>query len=293
MRVVNLVFKNSLQHDVFYDAYERVDAFRQRMTKKIQELPVGVQYGIVDGEEFDAGQTHGTMVAEMIHRRLSGIPSRFIESYYRIREPGRFVYSGICGGRTDYEKGSGFLDTLLGNTTLEEMVGHHAINGKGPRVVGLKGDDFLKVQFDLEPNVEFIKKLHAYTNLRLKIDISQDGGEFTGCTVSSAGMFLSIPRLALKAVAQRFRSYFHFTEYQKSLREKIVEIRDQGLEETMDANAQAMGISKATVETCLAIVESISHLDEAVYNKFAKRKSADPPPPRHDQRVDMYTFNSF
>jgi hypothetical protein len=294
MRVVNYLFKNSLKEDVFFDSHEPVDSFRVRMCKAIQALPTGVQYGIVDGEEFDAGQTHGTLVAEMIHRRLSGIPERFIQSYYRIRQPGKFVYSGICSGKTRYEKGSGFPDTLIGNTTLEEMVGHHSITGIGPRVVGLKGDDYFKAQFELKENKEFTKKMSAYTNLRLKVEISLKGGEFTGCTVGREGMYLSIPRIALKAVGGRFRNYKHFAEYQVSLRGKIKEIRDQGWQETIQANADSLGISISTVETCAAIMESISHLSEDQYLKhFKRRRAHNPPPPRYDGRIDMLTFNSF
>jgi len=294
MRVVNLLFKQSLQDDVFFDSHEPVDTFRVRMAKAIEALPVGVQFGIVDGEEFDAGQTHGTLVAEMIHRKLSGISQRYINGYYRIREPGRFVYSGTCGGRTDYEKGSGFSDTLIGNTTLEQMIGHHSIVGKGPRVVGLKGDDYFKAQFDLKQNFEFTKTMERYTNLKLKVDISLEGGEFTGCTVGREGMYISIPRVALKAVATRFRNYKHFAEYQKSLREKILQIKQQGFQQTIEANAAAMGISVATVESCVAIIDSVSHMSEKQFEeKFRSRKSHAPPLPRADGRVDMLTFNSF
>jgi hypothetical protein len=294
MRVVNLVFKKSLKPDVFYDSYEPASAFKDRLSKAVQALPAGVQYGIVDGEEFDAGQTHGTMVAEMIHRRLSSINEQFVQSYYRIRQPGRFVFSGICGGRTDYEKGSGFSDTLLGNTTLEQMVGHNAILGEGPRVLALKGDDFLKVQFNLRRNDDFVKKLERYSNLKLKVDISTKGGEFIGCTIGKEGMYTSIPRVALKAVGASFRSYKHFTEYQKSLREAIKEMKDQGLTETMIANAASMNISISTVETCFAIAESISHCNEETFERhFKKRKDQMPPLPKFDQGIDMYTFNTF
>jgi hypothetical protein len=294
MRVVNLIFKETLQDDVFYDSYENAADFKVRMTDKIRKLPKGVQYGIVDGEEFDAGQTHGTMVAEMIHRRLSGIGDRFVKSYYRIRKPGSFVYYGFAAGKTKYEKGSGFSDTLLGNTTLEQMVGHHAIVGVGPRVLGLKGDDFLKVQFNLSKNHEFISSLERYTNLKLKVDISNKGGEFIGCTVGPEGMFTSIPRVALKAVANRFRNYLHFTEYQKSLREKILEIKEAGVMENITANMSSMGLSKGAVETCLGVIDSISHIDEAVFNRyFAKTKFHSPPPPSRSGKLDVYSFSSF
>lgn len=294
MRVVNLIFKETLQDDVFYDSYENASDFKIRMTEAIRRLPVGVQYGIVDGEEFDAGQTHGTMVAEMIHRRLSGIGDRFVKSYYRIRKPGSFVYYGFAAGKTKYEKGSGFSDTLLGNTTLEQMVGHHAIVGVGPRVLGLKGDDFLKVQFNLSRNHEFIKSLQMYSNLKLKVEISNKGGEFIGCTVGPEGMFTSIPRVALKAVANRFRNYTHFTEYQKSLREKILEIKEAGVIENIYANMNSMGLSKGAVETCLGVIDSISHIDEAIFLRyFAKRKFHSPPPPSYSGRMDVSTFSSF
>jgi len=293
MRLVNYVFKKSLQDDVFYDSYEDAGDFRVRMTNAIQKLPLGVKYGIVDGEEFDAGQTQGTLFAEMIHRRMSKISEKFIETYYKIREPGTFVYGGICSGQTRYEKGSGFPDTLLGNTTLEEIIGHNAIVGEGPRVLGVKGDDFFKAQYNLAPNWDFIHKIEKYTNLRLKIGISRQGGEFLGCTVSREGMFLSIPRIALKAIGNNFRDIVHFREYQTALRDKISDLRMDGLQETIIANAQAMNISVPTVETCLAIADSVSHLNEKQFKLLPKLKHHKPPLPRGDGRADVLTFNLF
>jgi len=293
MRVVNYIFKQTLKEDVFYDSHETSSQFRVRMSRAIKQLPKGVMYGIVDGEEFDAGQTHGTLVAEMIHRQLMGVGSRFIDSYYRIRKPGRFVYYGHAAGKTEYEKGSGFSDTLLGNTTLEQMVGYHAIKGDGPKVIGIKGDDFLKVQFNLSPNYEFIRKLELYTNLKLKVEISRKGGEFIGCTVNDRGMFLGIPRMALKAVANRFRDIKHFREYQQSLRDKIEEIRDDGVDETISANSEAMNINRNTVEVCLAIVDSISHLNEEQFLQMKTRRTHNPPPPNRRKTFDVHTFNAF
>jgi len=293
MRVVNLAFKKTLQDDVFYDSYEDANSFRVRMTKAIQKLPDGVSFGIVDGEEFDAGQTAGTLHAEMVHRRLMGISEDFIASYYRIREPGKFVYSGVASGKTAYEKGSGFSDTLLGNTTLEQMVGHHSIVGVGPRVLGLKGDDFLKVQFGLSKNYDFIKKMERYTNLKLKVSISDTGGEFIGCTVGKEGMYLSLPRLALKSVGNKFRNFAHFEQYQQSLRDKMEEVRRDGLAETIAANMSSMGLNRNTVELCHDVVESLSHISRGQFSEFERSMYHKPPLPGRYKPYDFMTFNSF
>jgi len=269
MRSLNHHFKSAARPHVFYENLMTAREFRISLTKALRELPISSRYGIVDGEEFDAQQNAVTLFIEKEFRRLQGAVSEVIDAYYEIRGPQAFTMFGCFRGKTNYEKGSGFLDTLLGNTTLEMVAGTLIFSGVGPKVVAAKGDDYMQAQAGLSVDVQSKAELQAYTGMRWKVSIG-NGGEFCGNTVSRAGCFPSISRYAIKAIAAKSRNYKHFVDQQESYRQKAKEIREDGLEECIAANVLAENKTEGYVRLAYDVLNSIGHVSQDQWLSVAK-----------------------
>jgi hypothetical protein len=271
MRSLNAHFKRASKPHFFYDNLTPTKQFNLELTAALRDLPESARYGIADGEEFDSWQNEVTLEIEKEFRRLQGAVSTSIEAYYQIRGPQYFTMFGCFRGRTNYEKGSGFLDTLLGNSTLETVAGTQLFKGVGPMVVAAKGDDYLQAQSGLEVDLERKVKMEAILGMRWNVDIS-NGGEFCGNTVSRFGCFPSISRATLKAVAAKSRNYLHFTKQQEAYREKVQDILEVGLEECIQANVVAEGKTPDYVRVCFSVLNSLGHIGKNQWEEATRRR---------------------
>jgi len=272
MRIQGFLFKKNLKPDVFTDDYESASNFRKRITKAIKELPSSVLVGIVDGEEWDSQQNQVTLEIEKELCRLFGACNETIKEYFQVRGNLDYIMHGVFKGTMNGEKGSGFLDTKLGNTKLAAVMAHTIMKGTGPKVVGIKGDDYLHLQSGLHIDEHEVVRVKKMCGMKLNVSISRKGGEFCGNSVSRAGMYPSITRAAMKAAASKARNYDQFCAQQQSYRDLIQEYQDCGLEETIHYSAEAEGVDPNYVETCLSFLNSMGHICKTQWEAVAKRR---------------------
>nr|AZF86092.1 polyprotein [Sclerotium rolfsii beny-like virus 1] len=269
-RVHNFMLKDAAKDTWLTDNRESEGTFRTKVTAGIQALPGRPMIAMVDATTFDAQQSQVTVFIERESWHKFGTPYSEIDDFQEIRKPNKFIAHGQFKGKHTGQKGSGFLDTLSGNTLLESVLVAKMFNGKGPMIEAGKGDDYIRVQNGITVNEARVKEVEEYTGIKFVTDVGY-GGEFIGCTVSAEGMFPSVTRTAMKAMAARIRDADHFYEYQKSLRDKVLEWRRTGITETIAVSADAENKSQSYVEACLAFVNSMSHMSYDQYVSVSKK----------------------
>jgi len=272
MRVNAFLFKDAMCDDTFTDDYESPIDFRLRMSKAIQLLPPSSRVAIADGEEWDSQQNPVTLEIEKELCRLFGATENTIKEYFLVRGNLPFIMHGIFKGTTNGEKGSGFLDTKLGNTKLATVFGSRIIHGLGPKVVGVKGDDYAKLQTGLRIDEHEVIKIKKLCGMKLNITIG-DGGEFCGNSISRKGLYPSITRMAMKAMAMKAKSIDKFYEKQIALRDKIKEIMSCGLAETIKYSAYAEQVSENYVSACFDFLNSMAHINGKQWLQITKARS--------------------
>jgi hypothetical protein len=279
IRATNLMFKQMLGKGVMFETLQPIAEFRKELTQQLRTLPESARVAIADGETWDAQQNPMTLRAERtLHRLIRGVSDEMdqffsiIEQYYEVRKDLPYIMFGILSGSSGGAKGSGFLDTLFGNTILQFMLSSRIIRGFGDAVSVGKGDDYLKAQSGLYVDTGQRVAVKKLLGMSISVDIA-DGGEFCGEVVSRAGMFPSITRTALKACASKAKDYKQFTEHQISWRDKVREWKECGLDETIGHTSQAERIAPEYVELCAAFVESMGHINEAQWRSVTTCRS--------------------
>nr|QWC36501.1 polyprotein [Bemisia tabaci beny-like virus 1] len=275
MRVLNKMFFDAKQSHFHYDNLTPTQTFRRELTKSIANMPNSAQIAIVDARSFDSQQSQVTLEIERQFLKILGAKMDVLEKYYDFRAPMPYSCFGKFSGYTSGEKGSGFPDTLLGNTILQTCLATYALEGKGPMCVASKGDDHLRIQSGIKVNESKLKEIKLYTNIVLDISIGQ-GGEFCGDTITPIGAFPSINRAAVKTIAMRAKNYEEFAEKQQSLRDKIKEYQDCGIEECVAYTSRAENVNTNNTWASLAFVNSMSHINKAqwlgITRKFHKAR---------------------
>nr|QWC36505.1 polyprotein [Bemisia tabaci beny-like virus 5] len=275
MRMLNKIFFDSKLPHLHYDNLIPTEQFRRELTMNISKMPISANIAIVDAKQFDSQQSEVTLEIERKFLKLLGAHLPVLDKYYNCRGKSNFRAFGLFKGQTNGEKGSGFPDTLLGNTILQTCMSTYVLSGIGPMCVAAKGDDHLRIQSGISVNKERLKELKTYTNMELKIDIGT-GGEFCGDTITPVGAFPSINRAAVKTVAMRAINYSQFCEKQQALRDKIEEYKRCGLRETIVFGAKAEKVSINQTETALAFINSMAHINKQqwlqITRKFYKKR---------------------
>nr|QWC36502.1 polyprotein [Bemisia tabaci beny-like virus 2] len=270
MRVLNKLFFDSKQSHFHYDNLVPTQTFRRELSKSIAVMPKSAQIAIVDARSFDSQQSQVTLEIERQFLKLLGAKMEVLEKYYEFRKPMPYSCFGRFSGHTNGEKGSGFPDTLLGNTILQTCLATYALEGKGPMCVASKGDDHLRVQSGLKVNEKKLKEIKTYTHIVLDITIGQ-GGEFCGDTITPIGAFPSINRAAVKTVAMRAKTYEEFAEKQQSLRDKIKEYQDCGIEECVAYTSLAENVNQNNTWASLAFINSMGHINKAQWTQTTRK----------------------
>lgn len=172
-------------------------------------------------------------------RRL-GICEEFISLYYSFRV-GYMILASCASGRAGTQKTSGEPGTLFNNGVISRCISNWLLRGVGPQVIIYKGDDFVKRQCCLEARQDRREKLDEVCSLKIRINISR-GAEFCGLILEDGRIFPSVVRKANKVTAHSFRDYEHFTEYQQSLRDWVVNVEQFGAETVLACNAKLYGV---------------------------------------------------
>nr|WMI40036.1 MAG: RNA-dependent RNA polymerase [Rhizoctonia cerealis beny-like virus] len=251
------------------DDYEDPGEFRKRVSTEIQSLPVSVKFGVMDFAEFDSQQNGVTLAIEKELARLAGCSPEFIEEYYVVRSTGyRYLFPGLFKGRTNWEKGSGYLDTKSGNTNLSIALSHRILSDSGPRMHLAKGDDTCRISSNLHEDRQESIRTRVFTGMKWSLDIGE-GGEFIGDSISRAGMYQSITRAAMKALCAT-GDYKKFKEQQAAYRNTVHNIVRNGLTETIACSAIAENKDPNYVEACFTFLNSLSHISEKQYYSFTR-----------------------
>jgi len=271
-RIINSKMKFQCKSHMFFDDYEHQDDFVMRISKAIHELPQTVRFAIVDAASFDSQQNDVTVYAEKVFLELLGASKRSLDEYYKIREKGiPWALIGRVYGKMNGEKGSGFPDTKTGNTVLEGILANHQFTGVGPKVEAGKGDDWLRVQSALKKDEIGEKEVKVYTGMKLTSEIA-DGGSFIGYSVFKEGFVPDVVKSCYKALAAPARDYKHFTEQQKSYRDKIVQINRLGGIVAAEKGAVASGYDANLGAAAYEILNSLSHINKDQWEERVKRK---------------------
>jgi hypothetical protein len=272
MRCVNTVNKLSAGSEMFFDDYEPADEFVKKLNLAIKGLPQAARFGISDARNFDSQQNEVTVYMEKIFvQRLLG--KKFSrDDYYLIREDLPYIAFGLFSGKTNKEKGSGFPDTKFGNQTLAGILSNMRYTGLGPKVVGAKGDDYLRVQACLKIDEKAEKEIKLYTKMQLVAEIG-DGGSFIGYSVNRKGCFVNIVQKTIKALASKARDYKHFCEQQIAYRDSIKFILSSGIEDTLSYGAEVCGYTANYAYTCFVVLNSLASLNKEQWQKRTKRRA--------------------
>jgi len=275
MRSIGAHYKASAREHLHLDTYMRPEVFLRGLQDSVRKLPTSAQCAILDSTEFDAGQGPVTVAAEKHFRRFMGVNKDWMDDYYQIREPTRLFFPGLLKGRTSGQKGSGFPDTYLGNTTLTEIMGTDVFEGIGPQVVAVKGDDYAKWQSQIKVRQSAVDFWNTMTNIKAHWMMfgPGGGGEFCGYILGTHTIAPSLQRMALKAVCKRIDSREKFLEYQQSLRDKLKQIRTLGIQDIIEANASAGEGNVGDNENYWAFLTSLSHVSWDDYKARAMHKS--------------------
>lgn len=272
-RIMNFQIKDRAQDHYWLDDRENPSEFRKNLTRAILELPKSARFAILDAKTFDAQQNEVTLEIERQMLLLLGHKIPAVHEFYKIRGSLPYRMFGAFEGKTDGSKGSGFLDTKSGNTILETALAGMLFEGKGPKLIAAKGDDLTRVQSGVQV-VEYERvRCKKFAGMEFDYTIG-DGGEFLGCTISRAGMYSSVSRACMKAMAATARGYKHFCEQQSSYRETIKDYQRAGVIETIGYTAQAEGKSYDYVSLCFDVLNSLAHINEDQWKSWAKKRVA-------------------
>jgi hypothetical protein len=270
-RVLGAHYKATAKDHFFLDLYEPKVAFIKRLSDKLRTLPVSAKCGIMDSREFDAGQGPATVYLQQRFDLYMGWNPEYLMQYMKVREPTKVVCYGLLKGKTKGQKGSGFPDTLLGNSQITEIMETDVFRGQGPKVDAVKGDDAGKWQANLEVDPRAAKAWKTYTNLDTHWSISMKGGEFCGLMLTRNSAAPSLERMACKIIGKKFRVKSDLYEYQKSVRNDVLDLRCFGFEEVINVNAMNGRKSRKYYENCLAFIVSFSHISWEQFEKAAMK----------------------
>lgn len=298
VRVMNVLYYRNFKG--FYDNYETQQEFRRKVTGAVRKLPISSTVAIGDAVEFDSGQNWFTVAMEMENRRLLTAKDPWLSQFYASRGRTKVICYGKFRGVIDGEKGSGYLDTLLGNSTSAGTMGKAQVVSAGTKglttgnaadvlrsitpaaknteVESQKGDDFMY----MAPGIEMLPcvrdEISQHTIVDYGITLSRRGGEFTGEVVTREGMFKDIIRATRKAYCapspERNRGgYGHFVELQKSVRDHVKDINENSLGKTIAATAEATGTNAATVKAHYAALVALGHLSFEQWSRLVKTRT--------------------
>lgn len=192
------------------------------------------------------------------------------------------ILASCASGRAGTQKTSGEPGTLFNNGVTSRCISNWLLRGVGPQVIIYKGDDFVKRQCCLETRQDRREKLDEVCSLKIRINISR-GAEFCGLILEDGRIFPSVVRKANKVTAHSFRDYEHFTEYQQSLRDWVVNVEQFGAETVLACNAKLYGVPFSQIETMYDGIKSVCHMNQRQYEWAFQYKEEPSSLPQRDR----------
>jgi len=230
-----------------------------------------VQHGIADAVMFDSFQNKWTQYIEYYYWKKLGVNESFLAWYYSYRSGTKMIGMtfSLIGGE---EKHSGEPNTLGNNGVVMKTLANHIIRGNGPRVQCYKGDDFDKCQMNLKIDELAKEEVESYCPLKIKVMIKQ-AGEFCGMTISQDGMTPNLKRRIDRIAGMRWRSYDHFCEYQKSIRDYMEVVKKIGINKCLANTVANTKCNISDAETMLYCIESWGHINKEQWLSMVKERT--------------------
>jgi len=267
---INKHFRESLNDNVIYDNGISEADLIERVAVQRAKVPATARIMIGDFPMYDSSQNGFTQQIERALWRSGGVSDLFLDAYFDHREK-YTIQSDCVRGDIKYIKGSGFSDTLTGNSGLTAVLNNYIARGAGPCTIVIKGDDFNKTQCMIELDSDRMAEIAAHCPIKFDAGIGTVGS-FCGYTIVEGQFIPDIYRKANKLAAHRFRSYTHFAEYQKALRDTVNIVEKLGRMRVVAGNAELYGTSYIDAEGVLDCLNSFSHIDEAAFLAQFKEK---------------------
>lgn len=269
-RLINKHFINCLKPHVVYDNGIDESTLMNRVNALFLSLPYVCVNGVIDATACDSGQNQFTQLIERCILEKMGLSDEFLDWYYMLRE--RYVLKGagvtatITGIKT-----SGEPATLLNNTILMAALMNYLVRGQGPCVIVIKGDDGLKRQANIVYKDELKTQLAKFLKMDFKVDIDVPI-TFCGYFLYDRFLMPDIVRKIIKILGHKFRDYEHFTEYQESLRDWILNVNRLGVLNVCYVTSKAYDISLDQAENYFESIVSLSHINSKQFYLTFKRR---------------------
>jgi len=245
-----------------FDCYMSDAELMERVGEEFAKLPSVARPITSDADEFDSVQNWHSAHAEVIlNTYLVGNAPIFQQYVAEVRTNYPVNSPGLFSGMVVQAKPSGAPDTLGGNTKVSDMYTEELVQGRGPLAMVKKGDDKSRMQYDQRISRDKARLLAIYSPLKLKI--AHGDTQFCGKVVSQAGLHENLVGIVRKALAHWDKEYRTWAEYQISLRDRMLNVRSFGLEETVAATASAMGCSLAYAWHAYGVFQSLCHISKA------------------------------
>jgi hypothetical protein len=142
----------------------------------------------------------------------------------------------------------------------------------GPVTIYKKGDDHNQTGMNPTIDMGLLNYIQSFTNMRIKVKVKTEG-EFCGMTLTQEGLFPNIYRRLQKISGCQWRSYEHFCEYQKSLRDYLKHIQMLGTQKVLTASALLMNSTIHEMTEVLYCIDSWSHIDKAQWESVVQKFS--------------------
>nr|DAZ87284.1 TPA_asm: replicase [Arceuthobium sichuanense virus 3] len=267
-RIINRQFVKCLRDHVVFDNGIDERTLMLRVNALFSILPSTCVNGVIDATACDSGQNRFTQAIERRILEKMGINDEFLDWYYRHRESYTLRGYGVTAHVNDI-KTSGEPATLLNNTILMACLMNYLIRGEGPTVLVIKGDDGVKRQSNMKHRVEFLPTLRSQVRMEFKVDIDTPIN-FCGYFLFGSQLLPDVMRKCFKLVGHRFRNYEHFTEYQQSLRDWVLNCNKLGVDVICQVTSAAYNLNYEYVVSLFYAIVSITHIGSKQFYKNFK-----------------------
>lgn len=224
---------------------------------------------IADGVEYDATFDYFTLHLEEEYYRGLGCSEVFLAFYHRMRVKYRIIAKTInCVPKAQHATGE--PNTIEANEVPIGVISTYVATVVGPSTAVKQGDDRNRIGMKFTIDQKLLNKIESYTNMRIKFQIKRQG-EFCGMILTSDGMYPNIYRRLVKISGCQWRSYEHFCEYQKSLRDYKTLIEKLGVSKVIAVSAVQQNASYSEMSHVWECIDSWGHINKEQWEEIVQK----------------------
>jgi len=182
------------------------------------------------------------------------------------------MYEDLIRTTVESAKGSGFPDTLAGNSivvlvlVLARMTWKQGIQF----VITVQGDDLAMWAVGLRILGES-KKMWKFTNFEFVYTLNEPA-EFCGKALTGSSLVPDMVRTLRKVASKRVKDCAHWHQIRQSLLDRVALYRQIGIAKAMVVNAERNECSLRRIEAVFETLVAFSHLSFAQYEEIAPRR---------------------